>query len=209
MFFSYLSNRHFLVKVNNEVTKLHSIASGVPQGSVLGPLLFVLFTADLPLSNDTSIATYADDTVIMAVSCSPMVASLRLQNNLDRVQTWLKTWRIKANESKSIHVTFTLKKDSCPAVTLNNITLHQSDEVKYLGIHLDRRLTWRKHIFMKRKQLGLQFRNLYWLVGKSSKLSLANKILIYKSILKPVWTYGIQLWGTAAESNLDIIQRFQ
>ena len=49
MLFSYLSNRHFLVKVNNEVTKLHSIASGVPQGSVLGPLLYVLFTADLPL----------------------------------------------------------------------------------------------------------------------------------------------------------------
>jgi len=206
---SYLSNRHFLVRVNNEVTKLHSIASGVPQGSVLGPLLYILFTADFPLSNDTSIATYADDTVIMAVSRNPMIASIRLQNHLDSVQTWLKTWRIKANESKSIQVTFTLNKNSCPAVIINNITLHQSDEVKYLGIYLDRRLTWRKHIFMKRKQLGLQLRNLYWLVGKSSKLSFDNKILIYKSILKPVWTYGIQLWGTAAESNLDIIQRFQ
>ena len=126
MLFSYLSNRHFLVKVNNEVTKLHSIASGVPQGSVLGPLLYVLFTADLPLSNDTSIATYADDTVIMAVSRSPMVASLRLQNNLERVQTWLKTWRIKANESKSIHVTFTPKKIF---LSCSNIEQHHSSPV--------------------------------------------------------------------------------
>ena len=62
---------------------------------------------------------------------------------------------------------------------------------------------------MKRNQLGMKLRNLFWLLGQTSKLSLENKVLVYKAILKPVWTYGIPLWGVAAKSNLEIIQRFQ
>jgi len=79
----------------------------------------------------------------------------------------------------------------------------------HLGIHLDRRLTWQKHIFTKRKQLGLQPHRMYWITGRKSKLSLENKLLIYKTILKPIWTYGIPLWGTASNSNIEILQRFQ
>jgi hypothetical protein len=50
---------------------------------------------------------------------------------------------------------------------------------------------------------------MYWLLGRSSRLSLPNKLLLYKSILKPIWTYGIQLWGTASTSNIGILERFQ
>jgi hypothetical protein len=81
--------------------------------------------------------------------------------------------------------------------------------VKYLGIHLDRRRTWRKQITTKRKQLDLKLRNLYWIIGRKSQLSLENKLLVYKVILKPVWTYGVQLRGTASNSNLEILERFQ
>jgi hypothetical protein len=98
---------------------------------------------------------------------------------------------------------------TCPPVKLNNEHLPQADEVKYLGIHLDRRLTWRKHITTKRKQLDLKLQNLYWIIGRKSQLSLENKLLVYKVILKPVWTYGMQLWGTASNSNLEILELFQ
>jgi len=98
---------------------------------------------------------------------------------------------MKANEAKSVQVTFTLNKMTCPTVKLNNDHLPQADEVKYLGIHLDRRLTWRKHITTKRKQLDLKLRNPYWIIGRKSQFSLENKLLVYKVILKPVWTYGI------------------
>ena len=50
---------------------------------------------------------------------------------------------------------------------------------------------------------------MYWLLGPRSQLSLNNKLLLYKTILKPIWTYGIQLWGTASYSNIDIIQKYQ
>lgn len=206
---SYLSNRHFFVKEKNESTDIHEIESGVPQGSVLGPILYTLFTSDLPLSPHTYTATFADDTAIMSVNKDPAVASSLLQQSLNAIQIWMKSWRIMANESKSVHITFTLKKTKCPTVSLNNRPVPQAVVVKYLGIHLDQRLTWQTHIFNKRKQLGLKLRSMYWLLAKSSKLSLNNKILIYKTILKPIWTYGIQLWGSAAVSNIAVIERFQ
>jgi hypothetical protein len=80
---------------------------------------------------------------------------------------------------------------------------------KYLGLHLDRRLIWHKHIFTKSKQLGLTLTKIHWLLGRKSHLSTTNKLLLYKIILKPIWTYGIQLWGTASTSNIAILETFQ
>lgn len=106
-------------------------------------------------------------------------------------------------------MTFTLRKGCCPPVIFNNCQLPQVEEAKYLGIHMDRRLNWQRHIFTKRKCLGMKLRTMYWLIDKKSKLTLDNKLLLYKAILKPVWTYGAQIWGSASKSNIEIIQRFQ
>jgi hypothetical protein len=62
---------------------------------------------------------------------------------------------------------------------------------------------------IKRKQLDLKTREIYWLIGKHSLLSLENKLPICKTVLKPVWTYGIELWGCATKSNIAVIQRYQ
>lgn len=136
-------------------------------------------------------------------------ASHLLQKNLNEITSWMEKWRIKANEAKSIHVTYTLKKKDCPPVTMNGSLVSQAKTAKYLGIHIDRKLTWRDHIFTKRKQLGIKFSKMYWLINRKSSLSLESKLMIYKSILKPIWTYGVQVWGTASKSNLEILQRFQ
>jgi hypothetical protein len=85
---------------------------------------------------------------------------------------------------------------------MNNVQLPCADHVKNLGLHLDRKFTWHHNIF-KRMQIRLTFTKMYWLLGHRSQLSLRNKLLLYKTILKPIWTYGIQLWGTASTSNID------
>lgn len=206
---SYLTNRTFQVRYQEAYTDLYPIQSGVPQGSILGPILYSIFTADLPETVGTMTATYADDTAILSSHNNPDIATRNLQNHLHHLEEWFQRWRIKANENKSTHTTFSTRKGNCPAITLNGTQIPQADTVKYLGIHLDRKLTWRTHIFAKRKQLGIKLSQLYWIIGRKSKLSTENKLLIYKTILKPIWTYGISLWGSASNSHLEILQRFQ
>jgi hypothetical protein len=93
-------------------------------------------------------------------------------------------------------------------ININSLQLPRED-VKYLGLHLDRRLLRHKHIFAKRKQLGNTLTNMHCLLRRKSKLSTNNKLLICKTILKPICTYGIQLWGTASTSNIEILEHFQ
>jgi hypothetical protein len=136
-------------------------------------------------------------------------ASQKLQALLLAIQFWLNTWCMKAKETKSVHVTFTTRRATCPPVHMNGVQIPQEDHVKYLGLHLDRRLTWHPHIFAKRKQLGLSLTKMYWLLGRKSKPSISNKLLVYRAILKPIWTHGIQLWDTTSNSNIKILELFQ
>lgn len=206
---SYISERYFQIKNGSSYSNYYQVKSGVPQGSVLGPLLYLIFTADLPTTNNTTIATFADDTALLAINNDPVEASHELQHHLSLLQDWFSKWRIKINESKSVQVTFTTKRLLCPKVSINGMEIPVQNEAKYLGFHLDQKLTWQKHIKTKRLQLNLKLRELSWLLGRKSKLSLENKLLLYKCILKPIWTYGIQLWGCTKPSNTKIIQRVQ
>lgn len=189
---SYLSNRLFQVREGDATSSFHVIRAGVPQRSILGPILYTMYTADLPEVPGVMTATYADDTAILARNKDSTAASDTLQRGLDEINVWLGKWRIKASVNKSVHATFTLRRGDCPPVTLGDNILTHNDSVRYLGNHLDRRLTWKKHIKCKRDELNIRHKNLYWLMGRNSKLSVDNKLLIYKSILRPGWMYGIQ-----------------
>lgn len=206
---SYLSGRSFYVNINGDESEIVRINAGIPQGSVLGPVLYTIFTSDMPISDNVTIATYADDTAILASSNCPNDASNIIQKQLDETGKWLDKWNIKVNTEKSTHVTFTLRKEDCPSPKLNGVTIPSSNNVKYLGLHIDRRLNWKKHIQSKRQHLNIKTKKMYWLLGPNSQLSMTNKLTLYKTILKPVWTYGIQLWGTASNSNVEILQRYQ
>jgi histone H2A len=127
---SYLTKRYFRTKYREAYSSLRQILAGVPQGSVLGSLLYLIYTADLPTLANSTTATFADDTAILTAHENPTIAAHRLQTQLNKIQLWLKTWRMKANEAKSVQVTFTLNKMTCPPVKLNNEHLPQADEVR-------------------------------------------------------------------------------
>lgn len=206
---SYLKDRFFRVKHGGFVSDLREINAGVPQGSVLGPFLYLLFTADIPTNTGLLTSTFADDTAVLSSHRDPVIAARKLSSHLQTIETWIADWRIKVNESKSKQVTFTLNMGTCPQIKLNDVPIKLCDDTTYLGIHLDRRLTWRKHIEAKKMQIKLKMHQLHWLINAKSKLRLEYKVLIYSTVVKPIWTYGSQLWGNASTSNIEVIQRVQ
>lgn len=116
---------------------------------------------------------------------------------------------IKLNETKSTHINFTYKKNHYISITINNNLVPFANIAKYLGITLDTGLRWKAHVKKKKEELGIKYKKMYWLIGRISSLSTHNKILLYKQVLRPIWSYGIQLRGCTKQSNREIIQRFQ
>ena len=142
-----LRNRLFMIKY----LTLFPIETGIPRGSVLEPLLFTIYTADLPTLTEIATATFADDTALLASHWDPIIASSTLQRGLDSMERWVYKWRFKINENKSSHITFMLRKQSYPQVTINNIPIVNKDTV--MGMILDRRMTWKGHVVDKSKEL--------------------------------------------------------
>ena len=95
-----------------------------PQGIVLGRMLYLLFTSDLPQTPNFTIGTFADDAAILTRHNDVRRASSRLQECLNTLQTWLRTWKIKTNKSKSKYLTFILRTDHSPSVYLTLKTLN-------------------------------------------------------------------------------------
>jgi hypothetical protein len=81
---------------------------------------------------------------------------------------------------------FTLRRGQCPPVYINQTVVPQAETVKYLGLNFDKRLTWKNHVATKRKQLDQKTREIYWFIGKYPPPLSANKLLMYKAVLKPV-----------------------
>jgi hypothetical protein len=138
----------------------------VPQGGILSPILFNIFTADQPITINTSVAVYDDDKVIISMNNNPIIAFANLQTHLiDLMENWYTKWRFKLNHSKSIHTTFTLRPVLSPEVTLYGAPFPFSPTVKYLVLTLDKRLTWAHHIRAKRLSLNNRFRILNHLIS--------------------------------------------
>lgn len=206
---SYLDDRAYFIHYGDTNSSIKPIAAGVPQGSVLGPLLYVLYTADIPTQEDTTLATFADDTAILAPHENYTVANSRLQTAVNEIVHWATRWKIQLNAAKTVRVDFALRTHEYIPTTINNEPVKLAENTRYLGLHLDSKLNWRTHIQKKREQLKLRFRAMYWMLRAKSHLSLSNKRLLYVMILRPIWTYGIPLWGSAANSNIQIIQRLE
>lgn len=112
------------------------------------------------------------------------------------MEDWYTKWCFKIHQSKSIYTTFTLRISPCPEVSIYGTQIPTSPTVKYLGLTLDRRLTCMAPLLKSKKQnLNLRLRLFKTFCNNNKYTNIKTKLLIYKSLIKPIWIYGIQLWG--------------
>ena len=117
---SYVTERFFRIKQGDAYSEVKEIRLGVPQGSVLGPVLYLLYTSDLPKLKNSTVATFADDTAILTVSNNNEESTVKLQTAINQIQKLTKNWHMQLNESKSVHINFTNRRLEHISVTINN-----------------------------------------------------------------------------------------
>lgn len=208
---SYLTKRTFTVRINNAKSHPKTIAAGVPQGSVLGPKLYTLYISDLPLFEKTKTAVYADDTAIYSHSYYTDVARKQLQIHNNILQPYFKKWKLTMNAEKTEIINFTKKFTNNKIYTnlkIQEQTITPVHNVKYLGVILDDKLTFREHIASVIKKGYISLKYAYPLMV-STKLTTQTKVLIYKTIIRPILTYAGPAWCGAAPTNIRKLQRFE
>jgi hypothetical protein len=209
---SYLCDRKIRVKVNNELSTEKTIKAGVPQGSVLGPSLFNFYIHDLPEFSKTNLALYADDTAIYAHSFYAQAALLQNQLHMKLLTNYFDDWKLKLNESKTELIIFSRKRTNNKIFVpfkINNHTVKPTTTVNYLGITLDSRLNFKENLKNKLTKANNAIRKIYPLIKRNSKLSVKNKIIIYKALIRPIITYAAPVWSHLSTNALQPLEVFQ
>ncbi|GFU25260.1 RNA-directed DNA polymerase from mobile element jockey [Trichonephila clavipes] len=208
---NFLHNRTFRVRVNNSYSNTGSCLSGVPQGFVLSPYLYNIYTHDFPQHSTVSTCLFADDSAVLLQGVQLKYTIKAVQNFLDKLETWLTHWRIATNVDKSQAIFFRKWGVIEPPfqLTLFDDNIQWVPVGKYLGLHIDSRLTFKKHIDYLAEKFWGRIHLAISLIGRRSPLSLENKVILYKQILRPVITYGSLVWGAAAATHMKKIQVIQ
>ena len=210
---SYLENRFFRVKISNHFSSPRTVSAGVPQGGVLSPILFNIFVSDMPTCHDVDTAQFADDTLLSVSSYRTSAIINKLSRFGSILSRYFKRWHITINSTKSESCFFS-KKIAHRHQPQNNIKILNEeiawkDSVKYLGLHLDKRLTFCKHIDETIIKCERLIRMLYPLINRNSYLSIHNKLLIYKLYFRPIFCYASPVWNSCAEIHFSKLQRLQ
>ena len=215
-FRNYLTGRMQYTSVNNVNSSLNELKCGVPQGSVLGPILFLLLINDLPNATNMFSILFADDTTLQLSSSN--IVSLYEQANveLDKLADWFKANKLTLNISKTKYMIF---KDKSKTVNFASHNLKIDNEVierigkncpeesfKFVGINLDECLSWRHHVnHVINKIAGAT----YALSKLKNLLPNKIKLTIYNSLFKSHIEYGIVAWGNSADPGIKRICSLQ
>ncbi len=210
---SFLTDRSFSVCVNGKQSTQRHIPAGLPQGSVLSPLLYAVFTSDLKIPRNCDAGFYADDTAITSAAKSSNTVIRHLATALKQIDNYFKKWRIKVNNEKTQAILFKFnqskKRTPTQQLVFNGSIIQLRTEVKYLGVTIDHKLNFGAHTDTCRTKAINCFKSMYPLLCRKSRLSTRNKLTLYKAIIRPKMTYGSPVWSVAAASNISKLQLTQ
>jgi hypothetical protein len=209
-FNSYLSGRLQKVKGNKSISSELPINIGVPQGSILGPLLFLLYVNDLPsIFSSCKCHMYADDTTLYCKARTIGEAERCLQENLTLLSKWLDKNKLIVNAAKSNIViigTKTKISDFVLSVSLNDACLEQTNVIKLLGLYVDNTLSWDMHVNNLLNSLSPKVGLLHRL---STFLPKSHLVQIYTALIQSNFDYALSIWGNSFNSVIMPLQRIQ
>ena len=207
----FLSHRTQRVVVDGALGTNMLVVSGVPQGSVLGPLLYVLYTRDLLEITSNCLVGYADDSTLFAVIPHPsdrpaVLASL--QRDLDLISSWCAMWGMLLNASKTKALTISRSRTVRPLhgiLALNGVAIKEVSSLVILGITLDSKLTFENHVrsvvSSVSRKIGIL--RLAWRVLR--EVTVVRRCFF--AFVLPSLEYCSQVWGSAADTHLALLDR--
>lgn len=202
-----------MVEINGEFSDSKQVVAGVPQGSVLSPMLYAIYIADFKCIKECQTAYYADDTALYSATKTTNKSIKNVQRALHSIDKYMTKWKIKINAAKTQFIIFPFNRSRrrIPSTVLrfqNNI-IRAETAVKYLGVTLDKKLNFDLHIENTRNKATKAMRALYPMLAKSSKLNVKNKNVIYKTMIRPIITYASPIWCNATKTRLKKLQIIQ
>ena len=203
---NFLVGRTQQVVVEGETSTIGPVISGVPQGSVLGPLLFLAFINDLENGLHSRVRLFADDTILYAPIVSPDDA-VHLQEDLLKLEAWASKWQMEFNVDKCLLLSVSRKRTRIPtSYTLNGQSLARVSEAKYLGLNITENLHWGTHVqsivAKSNRVCAFIHRNLK---GCSTKI----QTHCYKSLARPILEYASPVWDPHQQNLIDKLEMTQ
>ena len=205
----YLTDRQQRVIINGEFSEWGRINAGVPQGSVLGPLLFLIFINDIThVIQHCKIRLFADDTCLFIEVDDPDTQALQLNEDLEHLNGWAKKWHVDFSPPKTEELLISRKRTPInhSLLYLDNTPIKSVSHHKHLGLTISRDLTWAEHIRIISDKANRRLGILRSLKHKLDRLSLER---IYLGFIRPLLEYGDIVWDTPTEvvNPLEVIQR--
>ena len=203
---SFLGGRTQAVVLEGECSPKVSVTSGVPQGSVLGPLLFLLYINDLPENIQFQVRLFADDTAVYLTVNNPN-DSKTLQNDLDTLQTWERTWDMEFNPGicQVLHIS-RANQPIQSQYTLHGEILESVDCARYLGVSISKDLTWNTHI----KEILTKANHTLGFVKRNVRTKNKSvKEFAYKTFVRPKLEYASTIWSLTNKNieSIEMVQR--
>ena len=210
---SYLKNRKQRTKFKKFLSEEHVIASGIPQGSIIGPLLFICFTNDLAEDfKDTKIVSYADDSQIVVDAKTLTQLKTKIEKVISIAQNWYESNSMKNNITKTEILVISPGREKRNHLKIKVIdegktyNIDTKSTIKVLGIHLDENLNWKKQINHIKRNSFNAARNLNRV---NNLLPVKHRIQLFKSLVEPHFSYADVVWGGCGKINANNLQLAQ
>ena len=206
---SFIKDRKYFVNINGKNSETKTVNIGVPQGSTLGPLLFLIYINDMDSCSDKiTLSQFADDSTITHVTNNIIEAIHTIEEEFDKILEWLAANKLIINLDKTHLMLFTNKKPRPKSISINakGQTINEITETKFLGVILDNALNWNAHIQYISKKISKSVSLL-----KMLKFTFPTRILksLYYSFVYPYFNYCNLIWGGAADTHIKPLVQLQ